>query len=236
MDDPAAPWRSLEAPVAVPESDAGGPDQRRLLAIAALTAALVLGIVAFVVASADGGGTIEGPAPLASGDVASGGLAPRASPGSTNELVVEIVGAIARPGVYRLPTASRIGDLVTAAGGYGPRVDADHAALELNLAALLQDGQQVHVPSRDDPPSGGSAGGPGGSAETSSGGSSAGPVHLNTATEAELDALPGIGPVTAGKIIAGRQEQPFASVDDLRTRKLVGQATFDKIRALVAVP
>jgi len=101
----------------------------------------------------------------------------------------------------------------------------------------VADGDRIVIPSRDDPsapPAGPVAGGTGGSS-TAGGGSVSGPIDLNRATAAELDSLPGIGPITAAKIIAAREEKPFASVDDLRTRKLVGPSTFEKLRDLVVV-
>jgi competence protein ComEA len=160
-----------------------------------------------------------------------------AAPGTVDgtpggQLVVEIVGAVPKPGVFRMPNGSRVGDLVAAAGGYGPRVDTARAERELNLAATLHDGDQVRVPSRDDAataapdgtaPAGG-AGAPGGA-----------PVDLNRATQAELETLPGVGPATALKIIAAREEAPFAAVEELRTRGVLGEKTFDKLRELVAV-
>ena len=96
----------------------------------------------------------------------------------------------------------------------------------------------MHVPSRDEA-IGSGPGGPAASGGVTGGGStgsgSGGIVDLNRATAAELDALPGIGPATAAKIIAAREQQRFASVDDLGTRKIVGQAMLAKIRSLVTV-
>jgi competence protein ComEA len=199
--------------------------------------AVMLAIAAFALAFGSGSSgavAVQGGVAIAipSSD-ASGRPDPSGQAAAGRVLVVEIVGAIDHPGVFRLPAGSRVGDLVTAAGGYGPRVDADRAGRELNLAAPLHDGDQVRVPSRDDASAPVSrATGAGGT----TGGAPTGPVDLNRATAAELDALPGIGPVTANKIIASRDEQPFAAVGDLRTRKLVGEKTFEKLKDLVTVP
>jgi competence protein ComEA len=239
VDPSSTPWRALED---VPQRPAGQVEStpaRQALPRTTLLAgggAVLLAVAAFVLAfgsSSAGIVSVDGGAPLST--VASDIANPGASPGQLSALdgagalIVEVVGAIARPGVYHLPRGSRVGDLVEAAGGYGPRVDAAQAGRDLNLAAVLRDGDQIRVPSRDDR-SVATAARP----SPGTGGASA-PVDLNRATPAELDALPGIGPVTAAKIIASRDEQPFAIVGDLRTRKLVGEKTFATLKDLVSV-
>jgi competence protein ComEA len=146
-------------------------------------------------------------------------------------VVVEVNGAVRRPGIYRLPPASRVGDAISAAGGYGGRVDAI-AAQSLNLAAKVEDGQQIHVPARGELAAAGSPVAPGAASGVSAH-QPAGPINVNTASASELDTLPGVGPATAAKIISARAEKPFASVDELRDRKVHGAATLEKIRDLV---
>jgi competence protein ComEA len=230
VDPNAAPWRSLDAEAPAAEEPPSSPGGIPLPAIAAAAGAVVLAVAAFFLAAGSGGGSLlvagDEPLPSASGDAAL-------QPAGRSELVVEIVGAVTRPGVYRLPAGTRIGDLVDAAGGYGPRVDVDRASRELNLAALLADGDQVRVPSRDDAAATVDTTGTGGGAVPGGSGSL---VDLNAATSAELEALPGIGPATAGKIIAAREEHPFTAVDELRSRGVLGEKTFEKVRDLVAVP
>lgn len=242
-------WRALDAELA-PAGETSGEPLRgstrrpaiRLAPAAAVAVAAVLASAAFLIAASgptgevdvSGAGPGEPSEPGIVGDIRASDGAPAAV------LVVDVQGAVAHPGVVRVVAGSRVGDAIAAAGGYGPRVAADRIGQILNLAALLRDGDQVVVPSRDDAPAtaggGGLAGagaGAGSRAGTPAGGG--GLVDLNRATAAELDALPGVGPVTAAKIVAARADQPFASVDDLRSRKLVGAATFEKIRALVTV-
>jgi competence protein ComEA len=247
MDPSAAPWRVLESTTAPPAHDdvttADRPTSQTLqvspLTAAAVVGAIVLAVAAFVLGSAGSGdGVVEAVgggslAPFRGAGPAASSLTGGGTIGSDPSIVVvEIAGAVRNPGVYRMATGSRIGDLIEAAGGYGPRVDAARASRELNLAARLADGDRVTVPGRDDVASSTTGTGGGG---TAGGQSAPAVVDLNHATSAELEALPGIGPVTAGKIIASRDEQAFAAVDDLRTRKLVGAKTFEALKDLVAV-
>jgi competence protein ComEA len=143
------------------------------------------------------------------------------------DVVVQIAGAVVRPGVYHLPLGSRVGDLVAAAGG---PIDGVDAAV-LPLAAKVTDGQRIYLPKPGEPVSaaaGVSIGGPSGA--------SAGPVDLNSATVAQLDALPGIGPSTAAAIVAYRDKHgPFKSIDGLLEIKGLGASKVDALRELVRV-
>jgi len=237
VEPSSAPWRVLEpseSPADVPRA------QTQRIAwpvVAAAVTAVAVAIGAFVLAArSDPQVGVDG----AIGVLAGSGdpWMPSANPGrgSGAELVVEVGGAVVRPGVYHLPAGSRIGDAIAAAGGYGPRVDAAAADARLNLAAIVRDGDEVHVPGRDEVPARPVASGGGTDGAGSGGTGDAGRlIDLNRATAAQLDTLPGVGPATAAKIIAAREQQPFASVDDLRTRKVLGAATLERIRDLVTV-
>ena len=164
------------------------------------------------------------PVPLVATVDAPGAGAPD---GQGGEVVVDVTGRVAAPGVRRLPPGSRVVDALEAAGGVLP--DTDTAGL--NLARPLRDGEQVLVgvaPVAGSAPVAGAAGSPQGPA--------GGLVDLNTAQERDLDGLPGVGPVTAGRILAWRESKgPFRSVDQLREVDGIGEATFARLRELVTV-
>jgi competence protein ComEA len=150
------------------------------------------------------------------------GAAIQAEPAPARELVVHVVGAVASPGLYRMKDGSRVDDAVRRAGGATPK-----AALELlNLAAPVADGQQVVVPARGR--GGVVAGAPGPP------GAPGGKVHLNSATLEQLDALPGVGPVTAQKILDYRTKKgAFSSVDELDAVSGIGPARLESLKDLV---
>jgi competence protein ComEA len=145
-------------------------------------------------------------------------------------IVVDVQGAVAEPGVRQLPAGSRVADAIAAAGGYGSDADLAAAAETINLAQALGDGEQIRVPRIGEAQVVG--GGAEASGATSAGGGAGGMVNLNTATPEELEALPGIGPVTVQKIVAARQEQPFASLDDAVQRGVINRGQLEDIQGV----
>jgi competence protein ComEA len=142
-------------------------------------------------------------------------------------VVVDVEGAVRRPGLVRLRSGARVAEAVSRAGGFARR--ADRAGV--NLAAPLADGQQVVVPRAGAPPGGGAS-----AAGSGSGGPAPGaPISLSTATAEQLDTLPGIGPVTAQKIVAFREKHgPFHSVEGLDAIPGIGPARLAELQGLVA--
>jgi len=183
----------------------------------ALVAVPLLALLAVAGSRLAGVGASEGPARAVSlgraGSVAGNDAAPK--------LFVHVVGAVRRPGLFRLKDGTRVADAVARAGG--PTRRADLSAV--NLAAPLVDGQQVIVPRR------GPDGMPAALAGTSAPGAK---VSLASATAEQLDELPGIGPVTAEKIVDWRTTHgPFRSVDDLDDVPGIGPARIEQLRDLV---
>lgn len=160
------------------------------------------------------------------------------SPGPAAELVVHVLGAVRRPGLVRLPAPARVQDAVDAAGGFTRAADPG----ELNLAQLLTDGQQVVIGTRDEPDgevrgsgAGTSAGG-GGGGSAGGAGAEAPVLDLNSADAAQLEELPGVGPVTATKIVAWRDEHGrFSRVEELQEVDGIGPKTYAEIAPHVRV-
>lgn len=162
--------------------------------------------------------------------------------------MVEVQGAVAHPGLYALVQGARLFDALASAGGATAEADTSG----LNIAARLIDGSVVSVPYRAAYPGDGTpdaaalnppaytragwrAGAPGTMGEGSLAPGAGGLVNLNTATQQELESLPGVGPKTAEKIMRFRSEQPFANVDDLRYIQGIGEKRLETLRPLVTV-
>ncbi|WP_404392930.1 ComEA family DNA-binding protein [Humibacillus xanthopallidus] len=215
-------WAERSAGSAVPATEA--PAQTRVVVTGADGAPVAARIP-------DDAATTLSPRPV--GSVSASSSAPGAA-----EIVVHVVGQVVRPGLVRLRSGARVADAVAAAGGARP--GADVAAL--NLARLVVDGEQLHVPKPGEvvtPPASAPGGGDGGSGGGDPGSDARGSevvVSLNTADLAALDTLPGVGPVLAQRIIDWRAEHGrFTSVDELGEVSGIGDKLLAQLRPRVSL-
>ena len=238
---------------------------RAAVAAASLAFVVVAAVVVLLLRSGGGGGGVEigesGPlvstsvaspsaagTGLASGEASVPGSVSAADPGVTSlagasgaagQSRVYVVGQVRKPGVVSLGSDARVQDAIEAAGGATARADL----ARINLARKVVDGERILVPKpgqkiEEDPAIDGSAGaaGGGGTGSGAVAGAPGAPVDLNTATVTELDALPGVGPVLAGRIVEWRQANGrFTTVDDLNEVSGIGDATMEKLRPMVRV-
>lgn len=144
-----------------------------------------------------------------------------------SQVVVEVAGAVEKPGVYRLDSVSRVEDLLVEAGGLAGEADREWASKNLNRAAKLVDGQKIYIPKVDESREKGIQGSVAGSGDVG------GVTNLNTASAAQLESLPGIGSVRAQEIVDNR---PYSSVEELLVKKIVPKGVYEKIKGKVTAP
>lgn len=138
------------------------------------------------------------------------------------QISVDVSGAVVDPGVYQLDENSRVEDAILIAGGLSENANGEYVSKYLNMAQKLTDGMKIYIPKAGEQYSGGVSSVAGVKTQ----------VNINTSTQAELEALSGIGPVTAAKVISGR---PYSKIEDLLTLKIVSKSVFEKIKDSISV-
>lgn len=144
-----------------------------------------------------------------------------ASSRSDYRIKVDVSGAVQNPAVYSLPSNSRVEDAIKASGGFAASASTEYISKRLNLSQKLSDGIKIYVPFEGE-----SSGGVVGGAQISN------KVGLNSASQTQLEALPGVGPATALKIVSGR---PYTDMSELLSKRVVSRAVYEKIKDLVDV-
>ncbi len=138
---------------------------------------------------------------------------------------VDVSGAVKKPGVYQLTDGSRIDAAITAAGGFSDQANKQYISKYLNMAQKISDGTKVYVPAEGEEAGSASSSAVAGVAIT-------GKININSGSESEIESLPAVGPVTAGKIIS---ERPYQQIEDLLSKKIVSKSVFEKIKDLVVL-
>lgn len=142
---------------------------------------------------------------------------------SQKMISVDISGAVNNPGVYKLSEGARAEEAIASAGGFAETANQEYISKYLNMAQKLSDGSKVYVPMEGESAVAGQAGAVAGTSTQAQ-------VNINTGSQSELEALPGIGPVTATKIISNR---PYQEISDLINKKVVSNSIFEKIKEIV---
>jgi competence protein ComEA len=138
---------------------------------------------------------------------------------NARKIKIDISGAVQRPGLYEIPDDSRVADVLISAGGLSPKADRKYVSRYINLAQRLGDGMKIYFPFEGE--------GTTGSLAVPSSANVTSLININSATLAQLDTLPGVGAVTANKIIAGR---PYQNISELVSRGIVSKSVFEKIK------
>ena len=194
------------------------PMYQRSLFVLALLAAFVIG------------GTFYGYS--TSDDVVALDAAEKPEHPAGNDMTVYVTGAVNRPGIVTVAAESRVVDAVNACGGLLPTADAEN----INMAQSLKDGQQVRVPEKEAAASTGITPDKSVPAGAKAANTANGKVNINTADEAALDTLPGVGPAMAKRIIEYRMtEGMFQSIEDIKKVRGIGEAKFEKMKDKISI-